>query len=152
MVRDKLVMHAIREAYHDVLYRDRYPAYILFLSIPPSQVDVNVHPTKNEVRFREGRHVHDFILASICDALASLRPGENKAKELVYQAIAMPVVPSTRSYVRDSKSVPTVKEQLEFYQQLHKVTPEKTEDKLQVPPLGFALAELQGIYILAENV
>src|SRR3990167_2810100 len=70
MVRDKLVMHAIRQAYHDVLYRDRYPAYILFLEIAPNMVDVNVHPTKHEVRFREGRTVHDFIARGVHDALS----------------------------------------------------------------------------------
>src|SRR5262249_8638092 len=70
MVRDKLVIHAMKEAYQDVLYRDRYPAYILFLMIPPNLVDVNVHPTKHEVRFREGRVVHDFISHAVHDALS----------------------------------------------------------------------------------
>jgi DNA mismatch repair protein MutL len=69
MVRDKLVVHAIKRAYHDVLYRDRFPAYVLFLQIDASQVDVNVHPTKQEVRFREARFVYDFIFHTVHDAL-----------------------------------------------------------------------------------
>jgi DNA mismatch repair protein MutL len=75
VVRDKLVIHALKQAYQDVLYRDRYPAYILFLEISPSQVDVNVHPTKHEVRFREGRVVHDFISHAVHDALSSVHAG-----------------------------------------------------------------------------
>ena len=99
MVRDKLVMHALKEAYHDVLYRDRYPAYILFLEIHANLVDVNVHPTKHEVRFREGRVVHDFVFHSVHDALAhgnahecgsdapSLSPSRSEGEEQKANAI-----------------------------------------------------------------
>ena len=70
IVRDKLVNHAVRQAYQDVMYGNRYPAFVLFLEIPPEQVDVNVHPTKHEVRFRESRLVHDFVTCTIKDILA----------------------------------------------------------------------------------
>jgi DNA mismatch repair protein MutL len=75
MVRDKLVSHAMRQAYHDVMYGGRHPAYVLFFQISPQLVDVNVHPTKHEVRFRESRLVHDFICRAVQDALAHVRPG-----------------------------------------------------------------------------
>ena len=74
MVKDKLITHAVRSAYQDVLFHGRHPAYVLFLSLPPKLVDVNVHPAKHEVRFRESRMVHDFLFRSIHSQLASLRP------------------------------------------------------------------------------
>ena len=74
MVRDKVVTHSIRQAYQDVLYHGRHPAYVLYLEMDPAMVDVNVHPTKHEVRFRESRLVHDFIYRVIHQALADVRP------------------------------------------------------------------------------
>src|SRR5690606_4968471 len=79
VIRDKVVSHAVRQAYSDVLYHGRHPAYVLFFELDPAQVDVNVHPTKHEVRFREQRMVHDFLFRTLHRAIAGLRPGQNPA-------------------------------------------------------------------------
>jgi len=148
IVRDKLVMHALKQAYHDVLYRDRYPAYILFLEISATQVDVNVHPTKHEVRFRDGRVVHDFISHAVHDALA--HPHQDVVSETPHEHTHY----LSKSHVAKpyaEKSV-VVQEQMEMYRVLHQptvsadITPSHPE-----PTLGYAIGQLQGVYILAEN-
>ena len=82
IIRDKLVTHAVRQAYQDVLYHGRHPAYVLFLELDPAMVDVNAHPTKHEVRFREGRLVHDFLFRGIHKALADVRPETQESSDL----------------------------------------------------------------------
>jgi DNA mismatch repair protein MutL len=166
MIRDKLVIHALKEAYHDVLYRDRYPAYILFLEIAPTQIDVNVHPTKHEVRFRDGRLVHDFIFHGVHDALTNVHPGDEVcaspsphpiASAASYNKIHNQAINSQaiNSHAQTGKAI---QEQLAIYRTLHeepiKPSPEThthTNITITIPPLGYALAQLQGIYILAEN-
>ena len=163
MIRDKLVIHAMRQAYQDVLYRDRYPAYILFLEIAPSQVDVNVHPTKHEVRFRDSRVVHDFIYRSVHDALSHEHPASEACKthEHVNHATGevfrneSPVVAHFHEARPTFSSQPKVQEQLAIYKALH--APSHASSAVasvpqeQSAPLGYALGQLQGIYILAEN-
>ncbi|MDR3491597.1 MAG: DNA mismatch repair endonuclease MutL [Gammaproteobacteria bacterium] len=168
MVRDKLVNHAVRLAYHDVMYGDRHPAFVLFLEIAPDQVDVNVHPTKHEVRFRESRLVHDFIARSLKDVLLQIRPGQIEeessdvymVKPVSTESVAekntlQPAyVPQTKSYIPQQRVIPLqVREQLSVYEKLGSETAVEEIKKPEnvIPPLGFALAQLKGIYILAEN-
>lgn len=157
MVRDKLVIHALKEAYHDVLYRDRYPAYILFLEIAPTQVDVNVHPTKHEVRFREGRVVHDFIFHGVHDALAHSEPAapSNLVPLMPSAPVAeaLPVSAPTQYVSRPhshshAPQPHRVQEQLAIYRALHEVS---EPEPAPVPSLGYAIGQVQAIYILAEN-
>ena len=85
VVKDKLIAHAVRQAYRDVLYHGRQPVFVLYFSLNHSDVDVNVHPAKHEVRFRNSRNVHDFIFRTLHQVLADVRPeisNANKGKVL----------------------------------------------------------------------
>ncbi|MDH1576003.1 DNA mismatch repair endonuclease MutL [Pseudomonas sp. GD03746] len=194
-VRDKLVAHAVRQAYRDVLFNGRHPTFVLFLELEPNGVDVNVHPTKHEVRFREGRSVHDFLYGTLHRALADVRPEDHLASapaaaaeitrptgqqagefgpqgemRLASPVLEQPQVPqhsisnggSGAGYQyqyspRPSQPLPAAETQAvyrEFYKPLNDdaaapaTLPQSQGD---IPPLGFALAQLKGIYILAEN-
>ena len=156
VVRDKLVNHAIKLVYRDVLYRDRYPAYLLFLTIPSNQVDVNVHPTKQEVRFREPQKVHDFVFRSLQDALASSHQS-NEKKDITVMDFPQnneitPIYKACSKFETKIKR-DSIPQQLALYQTLAASTSEQTETQREtkIPPLGFALGQLHGIYILAEN-
>ncbi|AZL70880.1 MULTISPECIES: DNA mismatch repair endonuclease MutL [Pseudomonas] len=194
-VRDKLVAHAVRQAYRDVLFNGRHPTFVLFLELDPTGVDVNVHPTKHEVRFREGRMVHDFLYGTLHRALADVRPEDQLAApaataELIRPSgqqagefgpqgemrLASPVLEQPQGEARQSFSsggagagyqyqyTPRPSQPLaageaqavyrEFYAPLDNAmaTPGALPDSQgDIPPLGYALAQLKGIYILAEN-
>lgn len=149
-IRDKLAGHAVKQAYHDVLFHGRHPVYALFFEIDPSQVDVNVHPTKHEVRFRDSRTVHDFLFRAIHHSLADVRPFTENV--VVLPSTAEYKVPTQGSIKMGSRrdSVSDIKARFANYGILHPEPLPASSDE-NMPPLGFAIAQLHGIYILAQN-
>ena len=167
-IRDKVVSHAVRQAYQDVLYHGRHPAYVLFLEILPADVDVNVHPTKHEVRFRESGSIHSFVSTTLKKALATDRPQDHlstnggldlqdkdQPQSLIGQN-ALPLAGTPGSGYQStwpSSGVPSgVNAPASSYQSLYSSQTEFSDsNQAEVPPLGFAVAQLKGIFILAEN-
>ena len=151
MIRDKLITHAVKQAYSDVLYHGRQPVFALFLTLDPKTLDVNVHPTKHEVRFRESRDVHDFIFRSLHRVLADVRPEDVVELGPVSQLTSIAV--QSNFSMEGSQRGSRIGEQVRHYAEFLRSEPApiNANEDSDVPPLGYAVAQLHGIYILAQN-
>jgi DNA mismatch repair protein MutL len=192
-VRDRLLAHAIRQSYADIIHHDHHPAFVLFLEIDPRQVDVNVHPAKTEVRFREPQGVHRFVSKALLTVLSESNVGQTSLAENESEALTQYQAPASHTLLHtEEKSLSDnrsrlfservsrarVEQNLDALSRLHvgplpsqtekavpiaagqdapkpilqgAFLPSATLDIEETPPLGFALAQLHGLYILAEN-
>ncbi|MDH3978105.1 MAG: DNA mismatch repair endonuclease MutL [Gammaproteobacteria bacterium] len=163
-VRDKVITHAVRSGYRDVLFHGRQPAFVLYLDMDPTLVDVNAHPTKQEVRFRDSRGVHDFLRRTIESALAESSVGESAPAMIGAQLTRHTAADSGRpAFQQAGLSLQgqgpahgqRTTAELQAYADLVGSTdfPEMpaVADETGIPPLGYAVAHLHGAFVLAQN-
>ncbi|MEK9892203.1 MAG: DNA mismatch repair endonuclease MutL, partial [Pseudomonadales bacterium] len=183
-IRDKVLSHAVRQGYQDVLHYGRHPAYVIFFELDPRHVDVNVHPTKHEVRFRESRGVHDFIFSTIHQVLAKSQAGGEfaRAADDAFQMDGRDAPSWTGGASQRSLSLSgagpsaaNIASALQFLElakpnqnpafeadgQVAQIDDEAPSWLAQpsvagaedhgIPPLGYAIGQLLGIYVLAQN-
>ena len=161
MIRDKLISHALRQAYQDLMYHGRHPAFVLFLEIPPASVDVNVHPAKREVRFRDAQPVHSFLFRSVHRALAAVGPGQavvgsapvRRAEPLLEAGQSMPAQQAMLRLQAHGGWYPMPERGLSIRPApaVQRPAEEPAVAETVTPPLGYALAQLHGAYIIAQN-
>lgn len=171
VVKDRLVAHAVKQAYRDVMYHDRHSAFVLYLSLDAATVDVNVHPTKHEVRFRDGRTVHDFLFRSIHKGLANVRP-QTLLQTTETPTLSVADIPAANNYQAPvqqnmglwQNTAPSAND-IALNQQMYANMARTAEQMPPVfnaqqqnmqaadkeHPLGYAIAQLHGIYILAQT-
>ncbi len=160
-VRDKLIVHALKEAYRDVLHHQLNPAYCLFIDLPPDQVDVNVHPAKTEIRFRDSRGMHQFLFHAVERLLSAPVAADSVAA--VETPLQTPNRPAWTAPWQVSMPL-QVNEAMAFYAPLatqgpgdqdsgttSAALPYPESGQGDAPPLGYALAQLHGVYVLAQN-
>ena len=178
MIRDKTIAHAVKQAYSDLMYHGRQPAYVIYLDMNPRDVDVNVHPGKLEVRFRDSRKLHGFVSATVKEALAAVSAGSDNTITAQQEA-RQPELAGAES-VPASSTVPDasgsgsvrspgytqfrqqhnlalpVKEHGEIYSDLvgsasSEAAQSSEQEQQEIPPLGFAVAHLHGAFVLAQS-
>jgi len=169
-LNDKVFSHAVKLGYRDVLFHGRHPAYVLYLEMSPDTVDVNAHPAKHEVRFRDSRRVHDFLRHSIENALAQTTPGQQETRFMPTDASVL----SGESQYYPSQQMAnqmSVQDAMNLYRNegnshssqfqfqgsstaranTYQSSQRQGESSIETGVLGHALAQLHGIYILAQN-
>ena len=165
-VKDRIVTSSIKQAYRDVLYHDRHPVYILYLTIDPQEVDVNVHPAKSEVRFRQSQSIYQFFLRAVKEALEKVKPADIQARKDPFEiketdsptfSLDTPII-DTDQYLSSARPQRdhTTSNPVMFDASINR-SPLSINDQAPVSvmvkefPLGYAIAQLQGIYIIAQN-
>ena len=172
-VRDKTFTHAVKQGYRDVLYHDRYPCYAIYLEIDPGLVDVNVHPAKLEVRFRDTRSVHDFVCTAVSAAIAGIRPAAGAHQVEHYRRLVNENPETHKTYAGSgaatghaspkhasmsfmrSAQLPDSRAPSPDRRPPDVSSPAQTRQQTltqgEIPPLGFAICQLHHIYVVAQN-